>query len=96
MIDLKKVSEIAVDVGKANLGAKNVLRVVSQPTTDSEGQEALHVLIVLAPRVAARFKGDEVLDTLVQVLKRLRDAGEQRFPIIEYATEAELADIDSP
>jgi hypothetical protein len=96
MTDLEKVTEIAADVAKANLGPKNVLRVVSEPTTDSEGQEALHLLIVIAPGVAARFNGDEVLDTLVQILNRLRDAGEERFPIIEYATEAELADIDSP
>jgi len=96
MIDLKKVSEIAADVAKANLGRKDVLRVVSESTIDSEGQEALGILIVIAPGVAERFKGDEVLDTLVQILNQLRDAGEERFPIIEYATEAELADIDSP
>src|SRR5712671_3425209 len=30
------------------------------------------------------------------IIDRLQEAGDDRFPIIEYATEEELADIDSP
>ena len=96
MINLERVSQISTDVAKANLGPQNVLRVVSEPTTDSEGDEALHLLIVIAPGLDEAVSDDAVVDTLVQIVDRLRDAGEERFPIIEYATEEELADIDSP
>jgi len=96
MIDLEKISQISADVARANLGPRNVLRVVTEPTTDFEGGEALRLLIVIAPGVAEATSDAAAGDTLVQIIDRLQDAGEERFPIVEYATEEELADIDSP
>ncbi len=97
MLDLEKVTQISSEVAKANLGPQNVLRVVSEPTTDSEGQEALHLLIVIAPEgLDEAVSDDAVVDTLVQIHDRLRDAGDARFPIIEYTTEAELEEIGDP
>jgi hypothetical protein len=96
MLDLEQVTQISTEVAKANLGAQNVVRVESEPTTDSDGREALNLLIVIAPGVAEAVSGDAVLDTLVQIIDRLQEGGDSRFPIIEYATEEELADIDSP
>ena len=96
MLDLEKVTQISTEIAKANFGSQNVVRVESEPTTDSEGQEALNLLIVIAPGVIETIDGDAVLDTLVQIVDRLQEAGDDRFPIIEYATEEELADIDSP
>jgi hypothetical protein len=58
----------------------------------SEGQDAIRITIVIEPGAAAKPDGDAVLDTLVEIQDRLRDAGEERFPIVEYATEAELQD----
>jgi hypothetical protein len=96
MLDLEKVTQISTETAKANFGSQNVVRVESEPTTDSDGQEALNLLIVIAPGVIETIDGDAVLDTLVQIVDRLQEAGDDRFPIIEYATEEELADIDSP
>jgi hypothetical protein len=96
MLDLEKVTQISTEVAKANFGAENVVRVESEPTTDSQGEEALNLLIVMAPAIAESIDGDAVLDTLVQIVDRLQQAGDERFPIIEYATEEELADLDSP
>ncbi len=96
MLDLEKVTQISTEIAKANLGSQNVVRVESEPTTDSDGKEALNLLIVVAPGFAEAISGDAVLDTLVQIIDRLQEAGDDRFPIIEYATEEELADIDSP
>jgi hypothetical protein len=96
MLDLEKVSQIATDAAKANLGPQNVIRVVSEPTTDYEGDEALNVLIVIAPGVAESAKDLAFLNILAQISDRLLEAGEERFPFVHYATEDELADIDSP
>jgi len=96
MLDLAKVAQISTEVAQANFGSQNVVRVESEPTSDSEGQEALNLLIVIAPGVVETVSGDAILDTLVQIIDRLQKAGDDRFPIIEYATEEELADIDSP
>jgi hypothetical protein len=96
MLDLERVTQISTEIARANLGSQNVVRVESEPTTDSDGQEALNLLIVIAPGIVETIGGDAILDTLVQIIDRLQEAGDDRFPIIEYATEEELADIDSP
>lgn len=90
MIERNKIIQIARDVATANLTSAAVRDVISEPAIDSEGREALRITIVIKPGAPARLKGDAVLDTLVQIQNRLRDAGEERFPIIEYATEEEL------
>jgi len=78
------------------IGPDKVVRVESEPTIDFYGKEALDVLIVIAPGVADGLSGDDVLETLVQISDRLLRDGDERFPIISYATEEELADNDSP
>jgi len=95
-LDMEKVTQISTEVAKANFGGENVVRVESEPTADSQGEEALNLLIVMAPSVAESIEGEAVLNTLVQIVDRLQQAGDERFPIIEYATEEELADVDSP
>jgi hypothetical protein len=96
MLDMEKVAQISTEVAKANFGRENVVRVESEPTADSQGEEALNLLIVMAPSVEGSIDGEAVLNTLVQIVDRLQQAGDERFPIIEYATEEELADFDSP
>jgi hypothetical protein len=73
------------------LGANNVVRVDSRPTVDSEGRDALRISVVLSPGAVKRIKGGPALDALVNLRSRLDDMGEHRTPLVEYATEAELA-----
>jgi hypothetical protein len=80
----------------AELGAENVVRAEYEPTTDSQGRDALKVTVVIAPGATKRLKGQSALSALVGVQKRLREMGEDRTPIIEYATEAELAQDAGP
>jgi hypothetical protein len=90
MLDLSEINNIVRSVTARNFGPKAVEMIDSQSTTDSEGQDALHISIALAPDVARELKGDAVLDTLVEIQDELRAAGEDRFPILEYGTEDEL------
>ena len=96
MLDMETIKQFSTEIAKANFGPENVVRVESEPTVDSQGKEALDILIVIAPGVADAFTGDDVLGTLVQINDRLLEAGDERLPIIGYATEEELADVDSP
>ena len=95
MIGIDKIDSIVADVVRKNLGQKLFQRTFSEPAVASDGGEALRITIVIAPKAAAKLKGDSILDTLVQIHGKLIEAGEERFPIIEYATEDELADADS-
>jgi hypothetical protein len=78
------------------LGEENVLRLNWEPTTDSRGQEALKITVVIAPDAAKKLKSGAVLDALVGLQRRLREMGEDRIPIVDYATEAELRQDAGP
>jgi hypothetical protein len=90
MLDQKKIDQIASEVATANLTPQVVRSVRSSSTADSEGRDALRIMIVIEPDAVARVSGDAVVDTLVQLQDRLRQEGEDRLPIVEYATEEEL------
>jgi hypothetical protein len=96
MLDMETIRRFSTEIAKANFAPENVVRVESEPTTDSVGEEALDILIVVAPTFPDNFTGDDIVDTLVQISARLMEAGDQRLPLIRYATEEELADVDSP
>jgi len=96
MLDMETIKQFSTEIAKANFGVENVVRVEIEPSADSQGEEALNLLIVMAPSVAESIDGEAVLNTLGQIIDRLQKAGDERFPIIEYATEEELADFDSP
>jgi len=78
-------------VFRSKLGASNVVRVLSQPGTDSLGREAVKITVVIAPDALKRIDNGLALDALVGLQERLREMRENRTPIVEYATEAELA-----
>jgi hypothetical protein len=87
----KLLQNIATSVATATLGNGSVSVVNITPTTDSVGDAALRITIVLTPGVADSISGDAALNTLVQLQQKLQKEGDDRFPIIEYATEDELA-----
>jgi hypothetical protein len=91
MLELTKVNEVVNKAASAVLKRQaGVQRVVSEPASDSEGHEILHITIVLKRGSADKISGDSALDTLVGIERALREAGDERFPIIDYVTEEEL------
>ena len=96
MLEPAKIDKIVGEVATVHLKRRNFERVTSKATVDSEGEEAVRITIVLKPGALDRLKGDPVFDTLVEIHHRLRAAGEERFPLVEYATQAELDEDASP
>lgn len=92
MLDESKIIEIAEGIARKQVAGAGLERVLTRPTTDSEGNEALRITVVLKPEAVHRMTGDEALDLLVGLQQQLSDAGEERFPMVEYATEEELAE----
>jgi hypothetical protein len=93
MIQNTQIERIAKEVASANLSPQVVQRVISVPIVDSQGSDALRITIVIAPNSVDRISGDAALDTLAQIQSGLENAGEGRFAVVDYATEAELADV---
>jgi hypothetical protein len=85
----KLLQNIATTVATANLGGGSVSMVNIVPTTDSAGDAALRITIVLTPGSTESISGDAALNTLVQLQQALQKKGEDRFPIVEYTTEDE-------
>lgn len=80
----------------SELGSDNVVRVEFEPATDSRGQDALRITVVIAPDATRRLKGESVIDARVHLQERLHEMRDDRVPLIEYATEAELAQDGGP
>jgi hypothetical protein len=91
MLDEKRIREIAHEVAFDKLTSANVTSVSSSAAIDSEGRDAVRITIVIKPGAASKINGDAALDTLVGIQERLRAEGEERFPIVEYATKRELS-----
>jgi hypothetical protein len=92
MLDETKIRQIARDVATAQLSSENFSSILSSSVVDSEGHDALRITIVIKAEAVSKITGDAVLDTLVQIRNRLLKEGEERFPLIEYATEKELSE----
>src|SRR6266576_5963466 len=73
MIENEKIAQIAT----ANLSVSSVSTATSESTVDSEGRDALKITIVLTPgsTAAIKSKASAVLDTLVQIKKKLQEEG---------------------
>ncbi len=91
MIPPAEIEAIATKVAQANLTPQVVERVVSEPTVDSEGTDALLVTIVVSANSVDGLDGDAILSTLVGIQQGLQAAGEERYAILTYTTEDELA-----
>ena len=76
----------------AALGSDNVLRVEVAPTLDAEGRGAMLTTIVIAPDAIQRLGNEVQADAEVRLRERLREMHVAGTPIMNFATEAELAE----
>lgn len=93
MLNTEQVNAIADEISRTYLGKRTVVRVMSEPTMDWVGKEALRVTIVIQPKSVRRLSGEQVVDTLYNLQRRLIEEGDERFPHIKYATPEELAEV---
>jgi hypothetical protein len=90
MLDFLTIEKIATRAAKAQVADAGLERIVVAPAVDSDGRDALRITLVLKPEAVRALSGDAALDLLVSVQQELARRDEERFPIVEYATEAEL------
>jgi len=95
MLDPKEVNRIVKKAASASLDGLEVTRVFSEPGIAFDGSEILNVTIVLRDFDETIEADRNVLDTMMKVLRALQGRGEDRFPVLTFATEADLAaDVD--
>jgi len=96
MLGREQIKQIVSEVVTANTTPGSVRDVMTEPATAFEGEEAVRITIVLTPDAVTQLEAGAAGDTVVQIMDRLRDAGEERFPILQYATEEELEQVGDP
>ena len=92
MPDEERIRSIAREIATATLGGANVDRVMSKEIVDTEGNDALQIMVVLTPGSSETLTGAALLDTMVRLHERLQQEGETRFPFVRYADKKELED----
>lgn len=95
MLDDLRITEVTRDVVQNQVAVPGLERVLTRPVIDSDGNDALRITLVWNPEAAEKLTGDNAVDLLVGIQERLEEEGEERFAIIEHATEEELATDDS-
>ena len=92
MLAIPLIAEIAQDVFRKALGSMRVEDVQVEPRTNSTGNDALRVRVIISSSAVEELKHGEATTTHFELGQRLELAGEEQFPIVEYATREELAD----
>jgi hypothetical protein len=78
--------ERVIEIAKSVAAENNVsfASIQTAPALDSSGSEAIEIKIVLTPGSANSIMGERSARTIVEVIRKLADAGEGRFPIVRY------------
>ena len=90
MLAPEDIDRIVKEAASAVYGPAAISRVSSKPVADSCGDDALSVSIVFARGQYEGAKGVSALAALSKIDRSLQEHGEERFPILSYATEEEL------
>ena len=90
MLTPQEIDGIVNGAALAALNKRSLKRVFSEPTLDSDGKQALHVVVVVDAKSVSEIDGDQALDAIFSINRKLTEAGESRFAIIDFATEEEL------
>jgi hypothetical protein len=96
MLDADQIAQIVTSAVDANAAPNSVRRVMTEPGEAFDGEDAVRITIVLTPEAVDQLKHGDPVDVLARIWDGLHDAGDNRFPILQYATEAELEDVGDP
>ena len=90
MLNEPQLQALLADLVHGQLPAVELERVVAEAATDDDGAEMLRITLVVSQDSAEAMTGDEALDLLVRIRNELQQKGDDRFPVVSYATEDEL------
>jgi hypothetical protein len=95
MLAKEKIEDIAAAAARAYLPPGAFERVIVEPAIDSLGNDALRITIVLQADSVRKITGEAASKLSLSLNDAMEDERDERFPILGYATEEELAYDDS-
>ena len=83
-LDDEEIKTIVRDVAVKNHVPVEIEDITTAITIDSDGLDALDIVISLAPSVSRQVPGENTALTVAGVHERLAEAGEERLPIVWF------------
>lgn len=90
MLDDPKIQTLMRQVAAGILPTTGLLEIRSEPVEDSEGHEALRITLVMAEDAIDALTPVQLVALLREVHDSLLREGDERFPLLSYATPADL------
>ncbi|MBB5049330.1 hypothetical protein HNR60_004106 [Rhodopseudomonas rhenobacensis] len=95
MAESAEIERIARDVVNAHTVMNAVTSVISRPSVDWTDDPIIEINVVVRPEAeTALLKGETPLNILTRISDQLIGLGEHRFPIIHYATTADMEAVN--
>lgn len=92
MLDDPQIQKLMKQIAAGVIPANQLLEVRSEPMLDSEGQDALRITLVLTDEAAKTLTGSQAVLLLTDIHDSLLNVGDERFPLLYYATPSDLGD----
>ena len=86
MLNVPDLEKLARTLVSKRMPSVHLDDVVTENTTNSDGEAALRITLVLTPESVDAITGEDALKLLVDINDGLRREGDERFAIVEYAT----------
>jgi hypothetical protein len=77
----------------SGLGRDIVVGLEYEPSIGSRGEAAISIFVVVRPDAVPELKGRRIFEGTLKLRERLHEMGDDRTPIVQYVTEAELAEV---
>ena len=95
MTDMSDIARAALEAAGDELGANVVDHVDLFDDEGADRDEILRVRLLLRPGMGAKLDGDDLLDALLKISRRVAQAGEERRIVLEYADQEEIDALES-
>jgi hypothetical protein len=86
MLELPQIGEMLKQIATGVLPAHELLEIRTEPSVDADGRESLRITLVLTDEAAKTFTGEQASRLLLDLHDSLLNKGEERFPVLYYAT----------
>lgn len=94
MLEALELQRLARKIVLKRLPSVHLDDVLTEGMTISDGEEGLRITLVLTPESVDSISGNDALKLLIDIRNGLLREGEERFPIVEYATADDLEGDD--
>jgi len=91
MLDVSQVTEIGAKVAHDYLPPGSVVDVTSCEREGPDGEDIFKVLVVLRAEDLPRVTGEQYANVIYQLQVRLMAQGDDRFAVLSWATDEDLA-----